>query len=232
MILVLLPPFAGMGTGDLVVLLLGSVVLAHILAAVTGALLLERSWKRIAIVLCIAMFPALLYSVDMARDAWYLRFAAVYDRFRDELANPIPGSVSNLEFVPLEEAHELHLMFRFTIAPEELDGIIHAKGFRRIEAAEFRRPDDLFTHPQYLPLPGPVTFYIINDIQAGYADKGIGEGYTLKVSGDRRQVVFRRESAAYYLYRYWDGDVQRASEERFLNALREQSTNQGAPSAE
>ena len=72
----------------------------------------------------IAMVPAMLFSLQQIRDAWYIGYEAFYDRFRDNLVTPIPASVSDLQFVPLQEEHETHLMFRFAIAPEDLDTII------------------------------------------------------------------------------------------------------------
>jgi hypothetical protein len=52
------------------------------------------------------------------------RFAAIAS-FRDNLCSPIPTSVSNLRFVPLEEQIHPHpdLMFRFDIDPADLDAI-------------------------------------------------------------------------------------------------------------
>ena len=105
--------------------------------------------------------------------------------------------------------------------PEDLDGIIRSKGFVQIDRTQFRRPDDLFTHPEYLPLAEPATFYILNDIKSGYPEIGIGEGYTLKVSADRTHVIFRREDAPYYRYRYWESDVERRAEQQFLSSLGE-----------
>jgi hypothetical protein len=200
-------------------MLLGGISISHVVAGGFGCFLLKPTWRRVVLVTSIAMFPASFFSLQQSRDAWYIRHEAVYDRFRDNLVTPIPASVSDLHFVPLEEEHETHLMFRFTIAPEDLNRIIRSRHFVEIDRTQFRRPDDLFTHADYLPLTEPATLYVLNDIAAGYPDKGIGEGYTLKVSADRRHVIFRRESAAYYLYRYWESDVERASERQFLIAL-------------
>ena len=110
-------------------------------------------------------------------------------------------------------------MFRFAISPEDLAKIIRSKGFTQVNTTQFRQPNDLFTHPEYLPLAEPATYYILNDINAGYPDKGVGEGYTLKVSADRKHVIFRRESAAYYLYKYWESDNERHLTQGFLDSL-------------
>jgi hypothetical protein len=219
-------PFAGMGTGILIATLVGHVVVAHLLAGGIGCFLLRPSWHRVVLVASIAMFPAILFSLQQTRDAWYLRYEAVYDRFRDNLVSPIPASVSDLRFVPLKEMHETHLMFRFTIAPEDLHRIIRSRHFIEIDRTQFRRPDDLFIHTNYLPVSEPARFYILNDIEGGYPERGIGEGYTLKVSADQRDVIFRRESAAYYLYRYWESEADRTSERQFLMSIGHTEVNQ------
>src|SRR4051812_12378547 len=74
--------------------------------------------------------------------------------------------------------------------------------------------------------PEPVTFYTLNDIAAGYPDKGIGEGYTLKVGADKKHVVFRRESSLYYLNKSWESDAERSSETGFLLSLNKKVANQ------
>ena len=228
LIIILWNPFARMGTGMLVATLLAAIAASHLLSGIVGFLLQDRNWRRLVIVLSIAMLPTFLFSLSQVHRAWYLRYRAVYDRFRDNLASPIPSSVASLDFIPLAEKHEAHLMFRFTISPQDLDGILKSKGFVEISTGGFRRPDDLFTHPNYLPLAEPVAFFTLNNMAAGYPDKGIGEGYTLKVSVDRRHVIFRRESAPYYLYKYWESDMERSREEEFLLSLSKNSTNTNA----
>src|SRR5262245_13788573 len=108
-------PSAGMGAPMLVAMLLGAIAVSHLAAGVLGLFLLIRSWRRLAIVALLALLPVMLFSFGQAREAWYIRYQAVYDRFRDNLGSPIPSSVSNLAFIPLKESCETHLMFRFTI---------------------------------------------------------------------------------------------------------------------
>lgn len=203
LILIKFTPFAGMGMGVLIDFLLGSVVTAHMVAAIVGAFLIQQGRSRLAIVLSVALFPATMLLLFRSWDAYHLRYVAVYDRFRDNLMNPIPDSVSDLKFVSFHEKGESHLMFRFEIDPDDLEKIIQCKGFKRIDKTQFRRWNDLFTDTRYLPLEEPVAFYIFEDLDGGYKDLGIGEGYTLKVSADRTHVIFRRESAAYYRYKHW-----------------------------
>jgi hypothetical protein len=216
---VALTPFAGPGgTGPLAVMLLGALVLAHLLAAALGLFLTRRSWRRVVTVLSVAAIPTVLLAASQAREAWYLSHQAVNDRFRDNVMDPIPSSVSDLHFIDFRESFSDCLMFRFDISPADLDRLIRTKGFKQIKTTEFRQPNDLFTHPEYLPLAEPATYYIINDIRGGYPDVGIGEGYTLKVSADRSHVIFRRESAAYYRYKYWESGNDQKMARQFLES--------------
>ena len=82
--------------------------------------------------------------------------------------------------------------------------IIEKRGFQRITPEQFRCPVDRFRESDYLPLDEPVTFYALEDHEAGYAEPGWGEGFTIKVNADRNRVIFRRESAGFYRYRYWE----------------------------
>ena len=97
-------------------------------------------------------------------------------------------------------------MFRFGIEPKDLDALIEKRGFQRIQVEELRCPVDRFRDPDYLPLGSSATFYAIEDNETGYPETGWGEGLTLKVNADRNRVIFRRESAAYYRYRYWESN--------------------------
>ncbi len=212
-------------------MILQALVVSHLVALGVGVFLLRQIWWRPIPVLLVAWIPVLLLSIWQLHDAWYLRDRAVYDRFRDYIVDPIPASVTDLRFIGLDEAHSLHLMLRFTISPEDLADIIRSKGFTQISASQFRQPDDLFTHPEYLPLAEPATYYIINDIKAGYPDKGVGVGYTLKVSADRKHVIFRREDAAYYLYRYWESDNERGMAKEFFDSIGQHTASKTADSA-
>src|SRR4051812_41719349 len=80
-------PFAGMGTGLLVAFLLGAIAVSHLLSGIIGFFLLNRTWRRLFIVLSLAMLPTFLFSLVKIHDAWHLRYRAVYDRFRDKLAS-------------------------------------------------------------------------------------------------------------------------------------------------
>src|SRR5437879_1265238 len=73
-------PFAGMGTGALIAMLLGALVVSHFAALVAGLFLLNVTWRRHVIILSVAVLPVLLFSIGQVREAYYLRFQAVYDR--------------------------------------------------------------------------------------------------------------------------------------------------------
>lgn len=188
-------PFAGPSTGYVIRGVLLSMVVTHAIGLGIGLYYVRITFVSSLIVCTACLMPVGVLAYGSVQDHIYLKYYAASDRFRDELLDPIPVSVNNLSFVPLEQSIETHLMLRFEIDPTDLDRIIHTYGYKEVEG-EFRRPDDYFTCENYLPLEGKARFY-----QA--IDEG-DEGYTLKVSGDRRTVIFRRESASYYHYRYWE----------------------------
>ena len=189
-------PFAGMGTGLLIVTLLSALAISHVLACLAGLFLLKASWRRHALVLAIGLGPALLFSLMQARQAYYLKYQAVYDRFRDDLANPIPKSVRNLRFNPLSETINPDLNFRFDISPKDLRDIITSKHLEPVEPDKLLCPQDYFKYPYYLPVPGEFVLYQGRDSN--------GDVLTLKVTKAHDHAVFRRESDAYYANHYWD----------------------------
>ncbi|MBX9627851.1 MAG: hypothetical protein K2X82_28895 [Gemmataceae bacterium] len=106
------------------------------------------------IIFCVPFLPAGCEMVFRARRAYEWRYVLPADRFRDNLASPVPASVSNLRFVPLDESKRPDLMLRFDIAPADLDEILARQGFRRVSLDELLRHDDLFRDPSYLPIDG------------------------------------------------------------------------------
>ena len=198
--------FMGPDTGDAILMILGGIVIAHLIAFVAGFFLPRRKLLSHIILIGIALVPIGFLCAMSMKEAHYLKHEAVYDRFRDRLFDPIPASVADLEFVDLDEKGDTHLMFRFGIEPKDLDALIEKRGFQRIQVEELRCPVDRFRDPDYLPLGSSATFYAIEDNETGYPETGWGEGLTLKVNADRNRVIFRRESAAYYRYRYWESN--------------------------
>jgi hypothetical protein len=187
-----------MGTGMLVGTWLGAVAVSHLAAGIAGLLFLNVTWRRHVIVLSVALLPALLFSLSQLRDAYYLRYQAVYDRFRDELANPIPNSVRNLRFNPLSETINADLSFRFDIDPKDLGDILSSKHLQPVESDSLMCPQDYFKYPYYLPVRGNFVLYQGRDKDGGVL--------TLKVTEAHDHAVFRKESEAYYKYHYWDSN--------------------------
>ena len=201
--------FAGMGTGILVAIFLISLAVTHIIAFVIGLAVRKNTWRTIVLLCGIALLPPIYFGAIKLHDAWYVRFRAVYDRFRDNLANPIPNSVSHLEFVSSKEAFTSALFFRFDIAPDDLDKIIRVKGFRKIGVNEFARKDDLFTFQKYLPLSEPTSFYIHEDDYSGNVD-------ILKVSSEKEKVIFRQQAFIFYTNEDWGNNLLIKKEEQYF----------------
>jgi hypothetical protein len=187
-----------MGTGALIAFQLGAVAVSHLAAGIVGLFLLNRTWRRLVAVLPLAMLPVLLFSTTKLRDAYYLRYQAVYDRFRDELVNPIPRSVRNLEFNPIAEAINADLSFRFDIDPKDLHDIISSKELKPVNPDDLICPRDYFKYPYYLPVPGRFVLYQGRD--------KAGDVLTLKVTEAHDRAFLRKESEAYYRYHYWDSN--------------------------
>jgi hypothetical protein len=204
--------FAGMGQGGLVFIYFSGLIISHLIAFGAGFILRAKTWRTIICLCGIALLPPISCELIKIHDAWYLHFQAASDRFRDNLADPIPKSVSHLEIVPLKEAFVSDLIFRFEIAPDDLDKIVRVKGFRKIGANEFARKDDLFTFQKYLPLSEPASFYIRED-----DDENID---MLKVSSDRKKVIFRVESSNDYTNGDWgNNSLIKEEEQNFIRQL-------------
>ncbi|BDS07495.1 hypothetical protein NT6N_25350 [Oceaniferula spumae] len=198
--------FMGPDTGDGIVMILGGILIVHMFAFAVGFILPRRKIFSYIVLVCLALTPIGFLIADGIKQAHYLKYEAVYDRFREMLIDPIPESVTDLEFVDDDASEDFHLKFRFQIDPSDLDQIIEKRGFERITPDQFRDPTDAFRDPSYLPMDSPVTFYTIEDNVGGYPEPSWGDGYTLKVNAGRNSVIFRRESAQHYRYRYWESN--------------------------
>lgn len=198
--------FMGPDTGEAIGMILIGILGMHSLAFGIGIFLRSRKVSDHLVLVSIAMLPIGLLAAASIKEARHLKHEAVFDRFRDSLHDPIPASVRGLGFLGDEESKDTHLMFRFRIDPADLNWIIEQRGFKQITPDQFRNPTDPFRDMSYLPMDDPVTFYTIEDHGKGYPEPGWGEGYTLKVNATRDSVIFRRESAAFYRYRYWESN--------------------------
>lgn len=209
--------YAGMGFVDepIAELLLGGILLFHLFGLFIGMLFTRISVVSAIIVCVVCLIPLGALSAMRGAELYHMKYTAPSDRFRYYLADPIPKSVSNIKFVPLSEKYAINLVFRFSIAPDDLAKIIADKGFKEVGETGFRRPDDLFTHEEYLPLEGKPTYYQATD--------EYGNELTLKVSEDRRFVVFRRESESFYRDKGWNLEVYHDGEVEFLAELKKRA---------
>jgi hypothetical protein len=174
---------------------MGGVVLSHVLAGIVGLLLPKLTKVSWALVLSIALVIPGCYVISNIHSRASFR-ALVYDRFRDNLQSPIPASVSNLRFVPLEEQVRPDLMFRFDIDPADLDAILERLKLARIDPKSMLNPKDFFQHPYYMPLEGEYRLFQGKD--------KFGEVLTIKTNESHSHAIYRRESSNFYKFRWWE----------------------------
>ena len=191
-------PFAGPATGELFLFMLGWVLVSHLLAGIVSLFLRKFTLISALFLGLICLLPASFFAGHAIKDNIYLRHYAVWDRFRDELANPIPKSVSHLRFNTIEEDINPDLSFRFSIEPKDLQEIIRVKRLKLVRPDDLRCPQDYFKYPYYLPVRGSFVLY-------QGVDKA-GSVLTLKVNEAHEQAIFRKESEAYYKHRYWEAN--------------------------
>jgi hypothetical protein len=167
-------------------------------AAIVVALFLRRATLvSCAMIFGIAFFPAACAVMAGMRQSYRMQYVLPGDRFRDHLASPVPASVSDLRFVPLEEQIRPHLMFRFDIAADDLDALIAKLALKRVEPESLLNPLDFFRYPHYLPLEGP--YHVFQG-----ADH-YGEVLTIKTNAEHSHAIFRKESSGFYRDRSWEG---------------------------
>jgi hypothetical protein len=214
-------PFTGPSTGDAFLLMLGFVLASHLFASVISLFLGKFRWISALLIGLICLLPAGFFAGFAIEDHIYVRHYAVYDRFRDNLANPVPKSVTNLRFNTLKEAINPDASFRFNIAPADLEEIIRQRGLKLVQPDALKCPADYFKFPYYLPLRGPFNLYQGTDS----ADNVL----TLKVNEARDQVVFRLESAAYYKYHYWESnpDLVKMGQDELARLKKEWESQEG-----
>lgn len=154
-------------------------------AAAVGALFPRRATAASCVVIfCVPFLPAGCEMGFSVRRAYHRRYVLPADRFRDHLASAVPPSVTNLRFVPLSESKLPDLMFRFDIAPADLDDILAERGFKRVSPGELPRQNDLFRDPGYLPLGG--------DDQTFQGQDKWGTVMVIKTNGTHTHAIFRR----------------------------------------
>ena len=188
-------PFDPEGAGAMAAVF--GVLLGHGVAAVVSLLWPKISIKSCGIVFCIAFFFTGCFSVEAIQRWRYLHYQAAYDRFRDHVASPIPKSVSNLRFVGLEDGISTDLMFRFDIAPEDLDAILTNLRMARVDPKTLPNPKDFFQHPYYLPIDD-------EDFELYQGKDRHEEMLTIKTNKSHTHAIFRKESSGIYRDRRWE----------------------------
>lgn len=154
-------------------------------AAAVGALVPRRATVASCVILFgVPFLPAGCEMGSGVHRAYQRRYVLPADRFRDHLASAVPPSVTGLRFVPLAESRRPDLMFRFDIAPADLDDILAQRGFKRVSPGELPRQDDLFRDPGYLPLGG--------DDQTFQAQDKWGTVMVIKTNAAHTHAIFRR----------------------------------------
>lgn len=191
------------------------VLLGHGVAAVTTLLWPKINFKSCCVVFCIAFFFTGCFSVEAIQRWTHLHYQAPYDRFRDHVASPIPASVKNLKFIPLEEQISTDLMLRFDVAPEDFDNIVANSKMKVVEPKSLPNPTDFFQHRYYLPIDD-------GDFELYQGKDHHDEVLTIKTNKSHTHVVFRKESSGIYRDRRWENqpEIQVRMDEEALGKLK------------
>jgi hypothetical protein len=194
LLLPVIVPFDPEGAGMAAAIIGG--LLCHGTAAIFCLCIPRASIGSCALVFCIAFLFRGCLSVEAIKHAIHLRYYAVYDRYRDHLASPVPMSVSNLRFVSLEEQITPELMFRFDIDPADLDAILKRLKMERVNPKSMLNPKDFFQYPYYMPLDGKYHVFQGKD--------EVDRVLTIKTNESHTHVIFRMESSGTYRDRTWE----------------------------
>jgi len=130
-------------------------LLFYAVAAVIAALI-----RRVSILSCIIVFAVTFLPTGGClgvQEIWKeinYRYYLPFDRFRDNLASPVPKSVSNLCFVSLEDGVSTDLMFQFDIDPADLEAIMNRLEMKQVDPKNMLNPKDFFQYPYYMPVDG------------------------------------------------------------------------------
>ena len=179
-------PFAGPNTGEVVCSMLALILLSHASALILSFFFSKFTVKLVLCVCVLATFPAIIFTGYSVKSAIYHHAYAVYDTFRSDLITPIPASVKNIAYVPLEEAVNPDIIFRFDISSNDLQNIIATKNFAKVSPDELICPNDLFANPSYLHMSNDYVLY------QAVEPTGPAPVVTLKVNEDHTHVIFRR----------------------------------------
>ena len=191
--MIIIPATMSLLDGEAIDAVIMMIIANHLLAGVVSLFIPRLSKSSCAAIFSLSFLCAGCSMASAVRKKIEYHYYLPYDRFRDQLADPVPGSVSNLRFLTREEEIGTGLAFRFDIAPEDLDEIITRLKMRRVDPEDMLNPFDFFQHPYYIPLEGDYHLY-----QARVDSKG--DVLTLKVNATHSHAIFRREWADFYPY--------------------------------
>jgi hypothetical protein len=176
--------------GQAIDVIVSAVLLTHAVAVIISSLIPKVSKVSCVIVFGIAFSSAGCLGVGAIQKARYLRYYAAYDGFQDNLASPVPKSVSNLRFVWLEEGISSDLMLQFDIDPADMDTILKTLKLERVEPDRMLNPKDVFQHPNYMPIDGKYHLFQGKD--------KFDEVLTIKTNEPHSHAIFRKESSSIY----------------------------------
>jgi hypothetical protein len=182
--------------GGFLVCIAAYLIVIHVIAAVVGLLFHKASLFSCVTVFAISFLPCGgCLAVEKIQNT-IKHSNAPYDRFRENLVTPVPASVSNLRFVPLDEQIRPDLAFRFDIAPEDLDAILTKLNMKQVDPTNMLNPSDYFQYPFYLPMVGPYQVFQGTD--------KYGQVLTIKTNELHSHAIFRSESSSFYGERKWE----------------------------
>jgi hypothetical protein len=168
--LICLNPFPG----QVIDFMVGGVCVAHLAALVAIPFFQRSTIGSVAFLLVISTSAIVTFSCVAVADKVYLKYYAVSDRFRENVASPIPKSVRNLAFVSDKDQRDADLMLEFDISPAELDQVIDSLHLREV------------------PPVGLHCFY------KGFRQNG--DAVTIKTNESRTHAVFRLDSSSRFRY--------------------------------
>ena len=192
MVLLWIDPFPGQVIDAMVF----GVLLTHVVAVIVGLLIPKVSKVSCVIVFGIAFSSTGCFGVEAIQKRLYLRYYAAYDRFQDNLASPVPKSVSNLRFIWSGESIHPDLMFQFDIDPADMDAILKTLKLERVVPNRMLNPKDFFQYPYYIPIEGKYHLFQGKD--------KFDEVLTIKTNESHSHAIFRKESSSIYRDRRWE----------------------------
>ncbi len=174
-------------------------LLFYAVAAVAALLIRRVSILSCSIVFALAFLPTGgCLGVQETRKEINYRYYLPFDRFRDNLATPVPKSVSNLRFVSMEEGVSTDLMFQFDIDPADVEAILKWRKLERVDPKNMLNPKDFFQYAYYMPVEGGYHVFQGKD--------KFDDVLTIKTNESHSHAIFRKESSSIYRDRRWENE--------------------------